>query len=695
MVAIYVSVGPVPRGSELVLSSIEDSGRHGVRNLRVIGGQMMLVATYLKTRDISDSGSIPRAIPCFLAKLITLYLALIRPLERHYARICGDLVAIAYYDRLLFVSHSTRLSTRELSSELNKVAQTVNPQQGSAFPFRWGVQIWRQMLKAVLRDVVVPETLRFIPRHVIEQDSFVYHAGFGHHERVGNNHYGVDQGSIVGIGSQHLQAILKHCQRWHVWVGLEDAPLEVPAADNGTGNIPQQLHLINERIEHLHQIAFKTQSTVDSLRHTQRSSYTPGVTSQTVHGPGELLSILPYLKLVTGSPLPKSTEQAVLLQTVIRTQEHVLSILPTGSGKSVAFMVPPQLPGKDITVIILPFRALQGDVLDKMKALRIPHSDGPGAPEGTRAIVLSLEVAFQESTLCWMANDDRVRRIVVDEAHLALIWDNFRQQYFLHARELGKMKKQVVLLTATAPFEQRAQLLDAWGISSARIIAAPHTQRPEVCFMFKAVERFDEDQVVEEMGKVKFAPGEAGIVFVQKREHTTLVASAYQAKTGGEPPYVFMGGEGTHVGNYAEWRKTPRSPWMVSTSALYHGIDHPRVSIAIFASLPNTVSEFQQASGRLARALALGHALVLVPKKLDQAGGPDQHVLWAMAHGTEEHRRVCRRWMLSRVLDQHPLACAYLGSNVQFCDNCELAKVCVCPNVVIVGYPHISVYFSG
>jgi superfamily II DNA or RNA helicase len=114
---------------------------------------------------------------------------------------------------------------------------------------------------------------------------------------------------------------------------------------------------------------------------------------------------------------------------------------------------------------------------------------------------------------------------------------------------------------------------------------------------------------------------------------------------------------------------------MVSTSALYHGVDHPRVKIAIFALLPNTVSEFQQASGRLARALALGDALVLVPKKLDQAGGADRRTLWVMAHGTEDDRGVCRRWMLSRVLDQHPLACAYLGSNVQFCDNCELAKV--------------------
>jgi hypothetical protein len=127
MVAIYTSMGPVPRGTELLLSSIEDGDRYGPRNLRVLGGQMMLVATYLKTRDRSEGGTITRAIPHRLAKLVTLYLTLIRPLERHYACISSDQLAITFYARLLFVSHSKRLSTHALSMALNKVAQTVNP----------------------------------------------------------------------------------------------------------------------------------------------------------------------------------------------------------------------------------------------------------------------------------------------------------------------------------------------------------------------------------------------------------------------------------------------------------------------------------------------------------------------------------------------------------------------------------------
>jgi DEAD/DEAH box helicase len=540
------------------------------------------------------------------------------------------------------------------------------------------------MLKAVLREVVIPTTLPVIPRLVVDQDSFVLHAGFGHHEHVGNSHYGVDQGSIVGVG-RYLRAFLELCQRWHVWTGLEDAPQEEPAADNTIHNLTQQIYLLSERVEHLHQTQIKTQVGINSVQHTLLSTYTPGSTSRIGHKPCDIQSILPFLLPITGSTLPKSTEQAVLLQTVIRTREHALCILPTGGGKSVSFMVPPLLPGDDITVVILPFRALMAEVLDKMKALNIAYSEGPNAPEGTRVVALSLETAFQEGTLRWMANDVRVRRIVVDEAHLVLIWHDFRPQYFEHARQLGAIDKQVVLLTATAPFEKRGLLLNAWGISTGRIIAAPHTQRPEVAFTFKAVESFDVNQVVDNMCEVIFAPGEAGIVFVRQREQTTAVASAYRAKAGGELPYVFMGGEDGDkcAGNYAEWRKTPRSPWMVSTSALYHGVDHPRVSMAIFAGLPDTVSELQQASGRLARSLPSGNALVLIPLKLNLSHGTDQHTLWAMAHGTKAQRSQCRRWMLSQILDEHPIECTFMGGNVQLCDNCELAKVCIYLNIRI------------
>lgn len=126
--------------------------------------------------------------------------------------------------------------------------------------------------------------------------------------------------------------------------------------------------------------------------------------------------------------------------------------------------MPPLLPGDDITVVIMPFCALLGGAEDKMKKLGISYSHDTAPGPGVRIVLFSIEVTLQESTLRWMSNDPCVRRIVVDEAHLALIWSNFRLHYFYCTHELAKTGKQVILLTATVPFKQHGSLLASWGL---------------------------------------------------------------------------------------------------------------------------------------------------------------------------------------------------------------------------------------
>lgn len=668
-------MGPVPRGSELTLSSYVDSARHGVRNLRASGGQLFLVATYLKTRERSDGGSVPRSLPRRIAQVLTFYLALVRPLELHYAKIRGDRTGVANYERLLFVSRGQRLSTRELSDRLNKVAQTVNPEPDRAHPFKWGVSIYRQTLKATYREVVVVITLIFIPRAVLAGDSYVDHAGFGHGARVGQLKYGVDMGGMVGITLEQRRALHEHCQRWHIWTDLVEKPAAAPVnlanfdAALRIANLEALVSGLTLEVRESKQVSLEIQRTV-------RTVYTPHITSATVFGPGEMLSVLPFLQKVTGHRQTKSPEQTALLQAAVHTHTHTLALIPTGGGKSVSFLVPVVLPGEDLTVVIIPFRALMEDVQDKLQALKIPYTTQRSDAGSFRILLLTLEVAFQEDTVDWMANCTRLRRIVVDEAHLVLIWRNFRVQYS-RAHELGSTGKQVILLTATAPFKLRPQLLSSWGLPHATVIAAPHTHRPNLRYTFIRVTTVEDAQVAREMldAQAYMNPDEAGIVFVLKRTDTDNVAQAYQDLTKGTLPYTAVGGEGAPIGNYAEWRDTPRSQWIVSTSALYHGVDHPKVRVVIFASVPDSVIEFQQASGRVARGLAKGDVRVLVPKKLAGTGGFDRQVMWNMAHGTDEEVNTCRRWMLSNVLDEHPLSCGFLHGAVEYCDNCEKAQV--------------------
>jgi superfamily II DNA helicase RecQ len=54
-------------------------------------------------------------------------------------------------------------------------------------------------------------------------------------------------------------------------------------------------------------------------------------------------------------------------------KEQVVTVLPTGAGKSLLFMLPYTLPDAQVTILIVPLVSLRGDLLRRMQALRIDH----------------------------------------------------------------------------------------------------------------------------------------------------------------------------------------------------------------------------------------------------------------------------------------------------------------------------------
>ena len=53
--------------------------------------------------------------------------------------------------------------------------------------------------------------------------------------------------------------------------------------------------------------------------------------------------------------------------------EQVVAILPTGAGKSLLFMLPYTLPDAGITILIVLLVLLYGDMLRRVREMRIDH----------------------------------------------------------------------------------------------------------------------------------------------------------------------------------------------------------------------------------------------------------------------------------------------------------------------------------
>lgn len=67
----------------------------------------------------------------------------------------------------------------------------------------------------------------------------------------------------------------------------------------------------------------------------------------------------------------KSADQERALTTIMSWTEQVVVILATGAGKSLLFMLPCTLPGAGITILVVPLVALRGNLLRRLRELRI------------------------------------------------------------------------------------------------------------------------------------------------------------------------------------------------------------------------------------------------------------------------------------------------------------------------------------
>jgi superfamily II DNA helicase RecQ len=78
----------------------------------------------------------------------------------------------------------------------------------------------------------------------------------------------------------------------------------------------------------------------------------------------------------------KSADQERALTIIMSWKEQVIVILPTGAGKRLIFMLPCTLSGAGATMLIIPLVALRGDLLRRLRELRIDHIEWlPGREE--------------------------------------------------------------------------------------------------------------------------------------------------------------------------------------------------------------------------------------------------------------------------------------------------------------------------
>ena len=186
-----------------------------------------------------------------------------------------------------------------------------------------------------------------------------------------------------------------------------------------------------------------------------------------------------------------------------------------------------------------------------------------------------------------------LRQFVVDEAHCVSQWGHdFRPAYnFLKSLHTKFPKVPSLLLSASATVCVKEDVCKMIGLTSVAIVQASCIRSN---LQYEVYEK--RKDTIEEIGKhlIKEA---CGLVYCNTRAETEVVAARLQTANINCKAY--------HGGLSAVIKKKLQSLWMsgsistlVCTTAFGMGIDKPNVSIIIHYSLPASMEEYYQESGR-------------------------------------------------------------------------------------------------
>ena len=312
--------------------------------------------------------------------------------------------------------------------------------------------------------------------------------------------------------------------------------------------------------------------------------------------------LLPLLKTHFGYDTFLPSQLAVI-QDVL-SKKDVLTIMPTGGGKSLCFQLP-ALVMEGTTIVVSPLIALMKDQVDALRANGIAaayynSSQSEDVRQETFGLLrdgaLKLFYVAPESLgfLIGLFHELTINLFAIDEAHCISSWGHdFRPAY----TQLGHLKAQfptvpIMALTATADRTTQDDI--------AAQLAIPHAERHLASFdrpnLFLEV-RPAQNRIKQILDFITERPGESGIIYCLSRKNTEKIAQKLQEAGHLAKAY--------HAGMSAQDRSTAqedfindRTPIVVATIAFGMGIDKSNVRWVVHYNLPKNVEGYYQEIGR-------------------------------------------------------------------------------------------------
>ena len=336
---------------------------------------------------------------------------------------------------------------------------------------------------------------------------------------------------------------------------------------------------------------------------------------------------------------PRSQDGESLQRSIVEkhlARDHVLGILPTGTGKSLCYQLPALMRYEAtgaITVVISPLVALMADQVTAMRRQRITCATTINGlismPEraealahirlGDAGIVLVAPEQLRNRSFRKAIAGRRIGAWVVDEAHCLSKWGHdFRPDYRYIARYIaehhGVDSAPILCLTATAKHDVVEDIREHFEQTlQARLeVVDGGAERRNLEFVVMPTSA---SQRIEHIhGAVEDALGRAGsggaIVYCTTKRSTEETAQALADKG--------LSAQHFHSGLSPERKREIQHGFhkgdldvVVATNAFGMGIDKSDVRAVVHAEIPGSLESYLQEAGRAGRDGAPAHCLLL------------------------------------------------------------------------------------
>jgi ATP-dependent DNA helicase RecQ len=284
----------------------------------------------------------------------------------------------------------------------------------------------------------------------------------------------------------------------------------------------------------------------------------------------------------------------------------VLSVAPTGSGKSISYWVPAVVDG-GLTMVVSPLIALMKDQVDRLTERGVAATFINSSLERPEQVERLRRAIDGEYRLLFLAPERlarpgflerlaelRIRRVVVDEAHCISTWGHdFRPDYRLLSAAIKACGRPPVAgFTATATPQVRADIARSLDMKDP-FISVTGFNRPTL--KLSVVRCRGERAKREELHRLLPGAGQRALVYVG----TVAAAEEVAAELGAA---CYHGRQDAEVRRRIQEDFTQgRARVVVATSAFGMGVDIADIRRVIHYHLPGSLEAYYQEAGRAGR----------------------------------------------------------------------------------------------